>query len=272
MNPTKPNAFLNADPVATGDPASQVIRNGWCLLPNLLSAFECNSMIQECVRLIDENVSGSLSTRGKTFGARNLLDHWDGWRVVLEKENLRSVLSSIPGRECGLVRMLWFDKPPGAGWALPWHRDQTIAVQKHPVDASPFSKPTTKSGVPHLIAPDGLLQNMLTVRIHLDPMLKENGPLQVITGSHLNSESTALENETDQNCIETILTSAGTVFLMRPLLLHGSLPSEPDTTMHRRILHMEFAPSVELPGEVQWRDFVPVRTGGREIRSGAIRA
>ena len=42
---------------------------------------------------------------------------------------LASALQTALGPGLGLVRVLYFDKPPGQSWALPWHKDLTIAVR-----------------------------------------------------------------------------------------------------------------------------------------------
>ena len=44
---------------------------------------------------------------------------------------------------------------------------------------------------------------------------------------------------------------------MRPLVEHSSGKSHPDTTRHRRVLHLEFAASAELPDGYAWHDFLP---------------
>ena len=59
-----------------------------------------------------------------------------------------------------------------------------IAVQHNDLPSSLFKKPTIKAGVPHVEAPESVLECMLTARIHLDETTDENGPLLVIPGSH----------------------------------------------------------------------------------------
>jgi hypothetical protein len=54
----------------------------------------------------------------------------------------------------------------------------------------------------------------------------------------------------------TILGQAGDVFAMRPLLVHRSGRSHPDSLEHRRILHLEFAASADLPAGVRWHTFL----------------
>ena len=83
---------------------------------------------------------------------------------------------------------------------------------------------------------------MLTLRIHLDDMTEENGPLHVLPGSHHTKEDT-----THTASGQPIHLRGGDVFAMRPLLTHSSTCSRPGTTLHRRILHLEFAAHAQLP-------------------------
>jgi len=151
-----------------------------------------------------------------------------------------------------LVRILYFDKPPGQGWSLSLHRDKTIAVAQHHVPAEPFAKPTVKADVPHVEATEELLQTMLTLRIHLDPMCDANGPLVVVPGSHHDLSKTCDQASVPIHC------GGGDVFVMRPLLLHGSRAPWPETKLHRRVVHLEVAPSETLPSPYRWNKFVSV--------------
>ena len=155
---------------------------------------------------------------------------------------LTAVLEEVLGGAAGVVRGLFFDKPPGAAWSLPWHRDMTIAVKRHG-NLERFRKPTVKSGVPHVEATIELLSTMLTARVHLDAVTMHNGPLQVVPGSH-RLDAAPLP-------VERILCSAGDVLLMRPLLSHASIRCAADCTDHRRIVHLEMSPSRESVGRIR---------------------
>ena len=108
--------------------------------------------------------------------------------------------------------------------------------------------------MPHVEAPLSVLENMLTLRIHLDPATPENGPLEVLSGSHRAGKSLVMEGQPETS----ILASAGDVLAMRPLLAHCSGKSHPGTALHRRILHLEFAASRELRDGFAWHDFWPL--------------
>lgn len=193
------------------------------------------------------------SSRGHVYAARNLLDAIPEvkifWRGGVIEETLRQVL----GERFGLVRVLFFDKPPDRTWALAWHKDTAIAVCEHAAPSAHFLRPTVKAGVPHVIASDTILSRMLTMRVHLDEVTDENGPLRVIPESHRSQACEALGIER----AETIHASAGDVLAMRPLISHSSGASLPGTTRHRRILHLEFAADPTLPDGYCWHDFIP---------------
>ncbi len=94
---------------------------------------------------------------------------------------------------------------------------------------------------------------MLTLRIHLDPMCDANGPLVVVPGSHHDLSKTCDQASVPIHC------GGGDVFVMRPLLLHGSRPL-PETKLHRRVVHLEVAPSETLPSPYRWNKFASVKT------------
>ncbi len=232
---------------------SELDRDGYVMRLAVFSPGEVAGLLADCERMLCANAaSDSLlaGSDGAAYGARNILTLWPNLSAVLQQAKFAAYLLEALGPDCGAVRGLYFDKPPGHSWALPWHRDQTIAVQAHEPSGE-FRKPTFKAGVPHVEATAAVLDTMLTARIHLDDMTSLNGPLRVIPGSH-RTRATTHENATTLTC------SAGDVLLMRPLLLHASGHSEKEHGLHRRILHLEFASSERLPAPYHWHDFIAV--------------
>jgi ectoine hydroxylase-related dioxygenase (phytanoyl-CoA dioxygenase family) len=150
------------------------------------------------------------------------------------------------------VRALFFDKPPERTWNLPWHKDTSIAVKDHSLNSTSFSRPTTKAGLPHVIASDEVLHQMLTLRIHLDEVTDENGPLRVIPNSHVSKDSTGIGIDR----AVTIHAKVVDVLAMRPLITHASGSSLEGTRRHRRVLHLEFSSTENLPDSYQWHDYV----------------
>jgi len=222
------------------------------LFSEVLFATEIRASLEEWETVCRANANNPAILKGEDgaiSGARNLLRMWPNVVELVRRPRLLEALEELLGPEAGVVRALFFDKPPGRGWALPWHKDVNIAVRTHG-RLGVFSKPTTKAGVPHVEAPVELLEQMITIRIHLDDMDAANGPLLVIPGSH---------REDGSREPAAIHCRAGDVLFIRPLLTHASAHREPSCTRHRRILHIECAPNETLADGYEWQDFVQLR-------------
>lgn len=193
-----------------------------------------------------------------TYGARNVLELWPPAAVLWRRPALTRAIAHLLGPAFGLVRVLFFDKPPGESWALPWHKDLTVAVRNNALPSSRFSKPTRKAGVPHVEAPVEVLEAMVTARLHLDEVTEENGPLKVIPGSHRTGKTLHL----GEVAPVPVLAGKGDVLLMRPLLAHSSGRSHPQTPRHRRVLHFEFAARPDLPDGYRWHQFLATGRDG----------
>jgi ectoine hydroxylase-related dioxygenase (phytanoyl-CoA dioxygenase family) len=169
-----------------------------------------------------------------------------GWRTVLDDQRVHSWVSRLRERllppGCAAVRGLLFDKSPDANWALGWHRDTSVAVVERR-DVPGWGPWTVKEDVTHAIAPRAFLATMQTLRVHLDDVDEDNGPLRVKRGSHL----------TDDGPEHTCLANAGDVLIFSPLLLHAS--SSARRPRHRRVLQLEFA-STPFPAPLRGRWWV----------------
>jgi len=227
---------------------------GFTIIPTIFTIVESSAIITGIDSGLANSPHAARSSRGTVYAARNVLDFWPRAKTIWRKTALTSFLSDVLGPTFGLVRALYFDKPPDRTWSLPWHQDLTVAVKEH-LPADGFSKPTTKEGVTHYEAPTKLLERMVTVRIHLDPVGDDNGPLEVIQGSHLFGKQINLHS----GPIHLIHAAAGDCLIMRPLLVHASGPSHADSTRHRRILHLEFAADPRPAPDLEWHTFVPFR-------------
>lgn len=195
--------------------------------------------------------SGGMKSRGVVFAARNLLDVYPPSQTLWQRPPLTERLAAVLGPDFGLVRGLYFDKPPERTWSLPWHKDMTIAVRCHR-PSQKLCKPTVKEGVPHVEASADILKSMLTLRIHLDDVTTENGPLEVIPGSHHSGKADLDEYPPSR----MILAEAGDVLAIRPLVAHCSGSSKEGTARRRRIVHLEFAAKKHLPDGFEWRWFI----------------
>jgi hypothetical protein len=228
---------------------------GCFLYRSLLDEAAVNHWTEKCGVAFESEDSGMLRSRGSLYGSRSLLRVLPSVVELAHREGIQQFVDKSLGSGWGVVRGLFFDKPPERSWTLPWHRDRTIAVAAH-ANVEHFTNPTVKAGIPHMIAPQWLLEKMLTLRIHLDEVTYENGPLVVLPGSHRCEVTDDQLATAGEGRMLPIHCQAGDVFVMRPLLAHTSLLSKPGTLRHRRVIHLELAPAEVLPLPLQWHDFL----------------
>lgn len=192
---------------------------------------------------------------GKAFGIRNLLNVVPFTRELANSTACRALVEPILGREARVVRGIYFDKHKDANWKVAWHQDMTIAVRER-IEVEGYGPWSVKAGIHHVQPPVSVLENMLTLRIHLDRADETNGALRVIPGSHNHGRLDASQIEYwKQQTSVTCVAAEGDALLMRPLLLHSSFSSL--NPHHRRVLHFEYS-SVDLPSGLKWfEDVVP---------------
>src|SRR5262249_42312315 len=148
------------------------------------------------------------------------------------------------------VGVLFFDKPQAANWAVPWHQDRTIAVTRR-VDLVGFGPWSVKDGVSHVEPPVAHLQHMLTLRVFVDDCGEDNGPLEIVRGSHRLGRLAAgdLNDVARQGEVSIALGRAGDVLIMKTLAAHRS--KRASVPVHRRVLHVDYA-TAGLPAPLQW--------------------
>jgi ectoine hydroxylase-related dioxygenase (phytanoyl-CoA dioxygenase family) len=138
-----------------------------------------------------------------------------------------------------------FDKSPASNWLVVWHQDTALPLRERR-EAPGWGPWSTKDGVNYAHAPASALEQVLALRLHLDDSVAENGPLRVLPGTHtlgvLSDE--ALHDLSTQIAAVDCLVPRGGVLAMRPLVVHASSKSQ--SPRSRRVLHLEYAASVEI--------------------------
>lgn len=232
-------------------------RDGYAILPAVLAADRVETLVSDLEHALPLNGTSVLASRGHVYGVRNLVEVWPSAHTVASEIARRAAIAELLGPGFGLVRSIFFDKPPGRSWSLPWHRDLTIAVREGRVNPDGFTRPTVKAGVPHVEAPAWLLRRMLTARIALDDVADDHGPLLVVPGTHDDADVDHLPGAGDlRSRARAVHMRAGDVLLIRPLVVHRSGASRKGTPLHRRTLHFEFGPEGLLPPALEWHSFL----------------
>jgi len=187
---------------------------------------------------------------GKAFGIRNLLNVVPFTRSLANSAACRTIVEPILGAEARVVRGIYFDKHKDANWKVAWHQDTTIAVRER-CDVEGYGPWSIKAGILHVQPPVSVLENMLTLRIHLDQTDETNGALRVLPGTHKQGRLDASQHDYWKRQQEPVTCAVreGGALLMRPLLLHSSVAAV--NPGHRRVLHFEYS-SIDLPGGLRW--------------------
>ena len=226
---------------------AELAKSGFAIFSSVVP----NGVIDEVLTELEHLEESTSSRRGHTYAARNLLETSPAVAALAQSRRIRALVDPVLGDKAFAIRAILFDKLPAANWAVGWHQDQFIPVAEQK-DVDGFTAWSVKNGVPHVRPPTSVLENMLTLRIHLDDCTVSNGALRVIPGSH----TVGLYREADIS--EAVAKSApitcemkrGSVLVMRSLLLHAS--GRAATPHHRRVIHVEFAADA-LPGGLDWK-------------------
>jgi ectoine hydroxylase-related dioxygenase (phytanoyl-CoA dioxygenase family) len=221
---------------------------GFAIIPGVLDSAQVVSVIEQ---LKEIPRSESTKQRGQSyFGIRNLLSIVPSLRSLASSPSIRSLVDPIVGPQAQIVRGTFFDKTPDANWKVPWHQDLTIAVRQRK-EVADFNCWTMKAGIINVQPPSFVLDEVLTLRLHLDATNEDSGALKVIPGSHKSGRLSGDEIQKIRHETKSVVCSAekGDVLAMRPLLLHSSSVS--NNASHRRVIHLEFC-AVDLPCGLEW--------------------
>ena len=221
---------------------------GFAVVSNLYPPLEVAAILQ-CVKnaLFYES---SFGKNQEVFAIRGLLDEIPDLWPLLDTVGLRMLLAQVFPQGCHLAKAMYFDKPSLLNWRVAWHQDVMINVNGR-MELPGFGPWTSKAEGVSVQPPVAVLENMCTLRIHLDDCDAGNGALKVVPGSHqLGVLPLAALAEYTPEAVGCEVPAGG-VMLMRPLLLHAS--NRNTTDRPRRVLHLEFA-STELPAGLQWRE------------------
>jgi ectoine hydroxylase-related dioxygenase (phytanoyl-CoA dioxygenase family) len=154
------------------------------------------------------------------------------------------------GQRARPVRAIAFDKSPAANWALGWHQDRTINVARR-AEVSGFGPWTVKQGSPHVQPPFALVEAMLTLRIHLDPVSPDNGPLDIALGSHRLGfiPEPQIAEVVAASRLNACLADPGDVWAYATPILHASRRSA--SAGPRRVLQVDYS-AEQLPPPLAW--------------------
>lgn len=232
----------------TDQSKSGIEENGFSIMEEVFTVEELNAI----QALLDNTDCSNPSFRKTTdlFAIRRFFKEVPAAEDILLSRKLTALIEQIFGTGYFLVKSIYFDKPGASNWFVSYHQDLTISVDKR-AETKEFGPWTIKQDQFAVQPPLEILENIFTIRIHLDDTNENNGALRVIRGSHKKGiyrpETINWDDETEISCS----VPAGGIMIMKPLLLHAS--SRTLNNERRRVVHLEFC-NRELPFPLEWAE------------------
>ncbi|WP_426481897.1 phytanoyl-CoA dioxygenase family protein [Chryseobacterium sp. R2ACT005] len=227
---------------------SHILEYGFAVINNVFSQKELEE-INHVLQHIDTSKENFRKSED-LFAIRQFLKEVPEIKDLIFNENIQKVVKEIFGEKYFVVKSIYFDKPETSNWYVAYHQDLTISVDKK-LDLPDFGPWTTKKNQFAVQPPLHILENIYTVRIHLDDTDENNGALKVVPKSHAKGiyrpETIDWTIETEEICN----VEKGGIMIMKPLTLHGS--NRTTNGKKRRVIHIEFS-DMELPEVLQWSE------------------
>ena len=129
------------------------------------------------------------------FAIRQLIKNVPELSDLLFNKKLTELISDLSESEYFLTKAIYFDKPSESNWFVAYHQDLSISVDKK-ADLENYVNWTFKKGQYGVQPPIEILQDTITIRIHLDKTDRNNGALKVIPKSPRNEIVEVMADET----------------------------------------------------------------------------
>lgn len=212
---------------------------GFEIVKSIISAGECAEIEAELAKF---KITGA--------GTRNLLE--TSWCTALAaKVRLHPTIARLVPQSHIAAQCTYFEKSKERNWLVSLHQDLSIPVAAR-IDHHSLSGWSEKEGGIYVQPPLSVLEEIVAVRIHIDPCGHDDGPLKVVPGTHtlgiIGPEAGLIARGKTQEV--PCIAEQGSAVVMRPLILHAS--SKASGHSQRRVLHFVFGPKV-LPYGLRWQ-------------------
>ncbi|OCA74938.1 phytanoyl-CoA dioxygenase family protein [Chryseobacterium arthrosphaerae] len=227
---------------------SHILEYGFTVINDIFSREEIDA-ISNVLQNIDTSKENFRKSED-LFAIRQFLKEIPDIKDLVFNDTIQKVINEIFGEKYFVVKSIYFDKPETSNWYVAYHQDLTISVDKK-LGLPGFGPWTTKQNQFAVQPPLQVLENIYTIRIHLDDTDENNGALKVVPKSHAKGiyrpETIDWTIETEHICN----VEKGGIMIMKPLTLHGS--NRTTNGHRRRVIHIEFS-DMELPDGLRWSE------------------
>jgi ectoine hydroxylase-related dioxygenase (phytanoyl-CoA dioxygenase family) len=226
------------------DTKDSILQNGFSIIPHFFSDIYTDEIIEEL------NKHKALQYDKHVVSDFNLINSIPFVRSLAYGSQLKSLADLVLGDTSFPINAFVLDKTQDSNWGLDWHQDLKNAV-KNKIETPGYSNWTVEYGISHVIPPKEVLEKRLSVRIHLDDCLIDNGAILVAPESHkkgIIQDATDIDEITSGETLYCEVKKGGVMF-MTPLLLHKSPYST--TNRKRRVLQIDYA-GIKLINGLDW--------------------
>ncbi len=218
----------------------RIAEDGCAIIPDVVLADEVAGLLG---KLCEKPLPRSRA------GLRHALRH-EAIAAFVRHPRLAEIAQEILGSSAIPFRATLFEKSLSSNWLVVWHQDTALPI-RHRRESSGWGPWSVKDGIIYAHAPAAALEKVVALRVHLDDSTVENGPLRVLRGTH---NIGVLEDDAIHQLAADIapvdcIVPLGGVIVMKPLVVHASSKSRAEHP--RRVLHIEYAPSVVLGGGLE---------------------
>ncbi|MEO0043632.1 MAG: hypothetical protein RL329_3080 [Bacteroidota bacterium] len=225
----------------------ELSNNGFTIIPSIFTEMEMDTILQTIENHKVTNLN--FKTNHDVFAIRYFLKTFPNLQPLLMNDSFKKLVATL-GTNYKIVKAIYFDKPVKANWVVNWHQDLTISVQeKSAVEG--FTHWLPKENYFSVQPAIQYLENIVTIRIHLDHCTQNNGALRIIPKSHYHIA--AIKNLSPAFLEEAQVCEVpkGGVLVMKPLIWHSSKRTE--NQQKRRVLHLELS-NMDLPKPLIWAE------------------
>lgn len=230
----------------------KLINDGFSIVNHIYSNNEINTII-ETINKADISKDSSNKTT-ELFAIRQFLKEVPDTIKLIFNEKLKKIIREIIGDDYFVVKSIYFDKPTKSNWYVSYHQDLTISVnQKHEIEG--YKLWTNKQNQFAVQPPINVLENIVTLRIHLDDTDENNGALNVIPKSHCKKVYRPENIDWTKEIEVTAVVQQGGIMFMKPLILHSS--KRTTNEKNRRVIHIEMS-NQSLANPLDWSEKINI--------------
>ena len=224
-------------------------KNGYSILADLYTNKEINQILN-CIESAEQDKDSFLKTKD-VFAIRQLIKNIPELTDLLFNKKLTHLISEFSEPEYFLTKAIYFDKPSASNWFVAYHQDLSISVDKK-ANVKNYINWTYKKDQYGVQPPIKILQDTITIRIHLDDTDENNGALKVIPKSHLQGIIRIEPKDWNIKSEHICEIKKGGAMLMKPLILHAS--NRTTNNKRRRVIHLEFNKH-KLDNPLNWLEY-----------------